>query len=255
MNITQKKQIIQIEKHKKSLLTDDSSRLLTQQLSSARFQKIIHKSKSFRNRVYSPLQTILIFIKQVLNPDKSCKQAVSNVVAEKLSQNEEAVSANTGPYCKARQRLSEEAVHELVKETAQLPEAHIPMEWRPYGRELKTFDGSTVIMADTKANQGAFPQHANQKKGIGFPIARILVAMSLTTGTILDYAIDAHKGKGTGESSLLRRIFDCISKDDIALGDRYFPSFFLMADLKKKKRTGFSVGKVSDIMISEEEKN
>lgn len=84
-------------------------------------------------------------------------------------------------------------------------------------------------MADTKENQAAFPQHNNQKKGAGFPIARLVAVMSLTTGTVLDYAIDAYKGKGTGESSLLRKIFDCIEKDDIVLGDRYFPNFFLIS--------------------------
>jgi len=31
----------------------------------------------------------------------------------------------------------------------------------------------------------------------------------------------------------LREIFSCIENDDIVLGDRYFPSFFLMADLQK----------------------
>ena len=31
---------------------------------------------------------------------------------------------------------------------------------------------------------------------------------------------------------MLREIFSCIENDDIVLGDRYFPSFFLMADLK-----------------------
>jgi hypothetical protein len=72
-----------------------------------------------------------------------------------------------------------------------------------------------------------------KKKGAGFPIARLLVVISLTVGTVIDYAIDAHKGKGTGEQSLLRRIFGCIEEKDIVLGDRYFPSFFVMADLKK----------------------
>ena len=31
---------------------------------------------------------------------------------------------------------------------------------------------------------------------------------------------------------MLREIFSCIENDDIVLGDRYFPSFFLRADLK-----------------------
>ena len=95
-----------------------------------------------------------------------------------------------------------------------------------YGRELKAFDGSSSKMPDTKANQKEYPQISGQKKGLGFPIVRFVVVMSLTVGTILNYAMSAYSGKGTGESSLLRSIFDCIKKDDIVVGDRYFPNFF-----------------------------
>ena len=87
-------------------------------------------------------------------------------------------------------------------------------------------------MADTQANQAVYPQHGNQKKGCGFPMLRLLAVMSLSMGTVVDYAVGAYKGKGTGEQSLLREIFNCIKYDDIVLGDRYFPSFFLMADLR-----------------------
>ena len=119
-------------------------------------------------------------------------------------------------------------------------------------------------MADTQANQANYPQHGNQKKGCGFPMLRLLAVMSLSTGTVVDYATGAYKGKGTGEQSLLREIFSCIENDDIVLGDRYFPSFFLMADLKNigadgifrgqaqrhyDFRTGDRLGKHDDIAI------
>ena len=58
----------------------------------------------------------------------------------------------------------------------------------------------------------------------------------------LDYAVGPFKGKGTGESSLLRSIFDCIEQDDILLGDRYYPSFFLIADVIGKKADGIFRG-------------
>lgn len=55
--------------------------------------------------------------------------------------------------------------------------------------------------------------------------------MSLSIGVILDYAMGPYQGKGTGESSLLKQIFDCIKSNDVVLGDAYFPSFFLICDL------------------------
>ena len=190
------------------------------------------KCREFRDRIYPPLKTIFTFIRQVLNPDKSCKKAVAGIIAEQLATNKQAASSNTGPYCKARKRLPEAAVRELVKEVGKSSAKKACHRWKPYGRELKVFDGSTAKMSDTQENQKAFPQHSNQKKGAGFPITRFMVVMSLTVGTVLDYAVGAYKGKGTGEHSLLRGIFDCIEEGDIALGDRYFPSFFVMADIQ-----------------------
>jgi hypothetical protein len=113
-----------------------------------------------------------------------------------------------------------------------------PHQWKAYGRELKVVDGSTVIMPDTERNQEKFPQHSGQKKGLGFPMARIVVVMSLTLGTVLNYAVDAYQGKGTGEHTLLRRILGSIEADDIVLGDSYFPSFFLLAELQSKGADG-----------------
>jgi hypothetical protein len=242
MDSNKKRTLTQIEKHKKSLLNGKTDISLTNILNSERCQGILSECREFRDRVYTPIKTAFIFIKQVLNPDKSCKKAVAGVIVEQLNAGEKPVSSSTGPYCKARQRLPDETVHELVKETGSSPIKHAPLKWKPFGRNLKVFDGSTGKMADTKANQKAFPQHKNQKKGAGFPIARYVVVMSLTIGTVLDYAIGAYKGKGTGESSLLRSILSCIEKDDIALGDRYFPNFFLMADLKKIDADGIFRG-------------
>ncbi len=233
MDSNKKRTLVQIEKQKRSLLSSKTDVSLTNILSSERCQRILSECREFRDRVYTPIKTVFVFIKQVLNPDKSCKKAVARIIVEQLNAGEKPVSSNTGPYCKARQRLPEGTVHELVKEIGTAPLNNAPSKWKPFGRNLKVFDGSTGKMADTKANQKAFPQHKNQKKGAGFPIVRFVVVMSLTVGTVIDYAIGAYKGKGTGESSLLRNILTCIEKDDIALGDRYFPNFFLMADLNK----------------------
>ena len=233
MNSTHLHQTMQIKKCKKTLLNGEGDISLNQILHQESCQRIFYECREFRDRVYNPLKTVFTFIKKVLNPDKSCKKAVAEVVTESLSINNIEISSNTGPYCKARQRLPAQAVHELVQVTGKSSIAKTPSRWKPYGRELKVCDGSHAKMADTSENQAIFPQHKNQNKGAGFPLMRFLVVMSLTVGTIVDYAAGAYKGKGTGESSLLRRIFNSIEPNDIVLGDRYFPNFFLMADLKR----------------------
>ncbi|WP_192482974.1 MULTISPECIES: hypothetical protein, partial [Cysteiniphilum] len=41
-------------------------------LSSDKFQTIINNCRDFRSRLYTPFVTLVLFIRQVLSPDKSC---------------------------------------------------------------------------------------------------------------------------------------------------------------------------------------
>jgi hypothetical protein len=238
MDFRQKQVCAQIKKQKRALLEGKNCISLNEILGSETCQNIITRCREFREGIYPPLKTLFVFIKQVLNPDKSCSNAVAEVVAEHIATDKKPISSNTGPYCKARQRLPESAVHDLVKEVGKSSLKKTSAVWKAFGRELKVVDGTSAIMSDTKSNQAIFPQQKAQKKGIGFPIARIVVVMSLTIGTVLDYAVGPFKGKGTGESALLRSIFSCIKSEDIVLGDRYYSSFFIIADLLRENADG-----------------
>src|SRR3990167_3006565 len=185
----------QIEKHKQSLLNGKTDISLTNILNSECCQRILSECREFRDRVYTPIKTVFVFIKQVLNPDKSLKKAVAGVIVEQINAGEKPISPNTGPYSKARTRLPEEAVKELVKEIGQSAAKNSLKGWKVYDCELKSLDGTTAKMADTAANQEIFPQHENQQEGAGFPILRLVAVMSLTLGTVLDYAVDAYEGK------------------------------------------------------------
>lgn len=242
MDSNQKYKLAQIKQHKHGLSHNKSSISLTDILNSETCQRVISECREFREGIYTPLKTLFIFIKQVLSPDKSCRNAVAEVVAEHLITNRKSVSTNTGPYCKARKRLPESTVHELVKEVGKSSSKKAIHSWKAFGRELKAVDGTTVVMPDTKENQAVFPQQTVQKEGLGFPIARMVIVISLTVGTVLDYAFGAFKGKGNGELTLLRGIFDCVEQDDILLGDRCYPSFFLMADILAKGADGIFRG-------------
>jgi hypothetical protein len=190
------------------------------------FQSIIESSRSFRSRVYTPMQTLVSFIKQVLHEDKSCSNAVSQIAAERCFQGMKAISVLTGAYVKARARLPEDLIPRLVKLVAEASSKTASSGWKFHNREVVLCDGTTVDMPDTKANRAVFPSHHNGKREIGFPLARILVLVSLTTGSIIDYAIDAFRGKGTGEVSLLRRILSSLKKHDILLADGLYCNFF-----------------------------
>jgi hypothetical protein len=74
-------------------------------------------------------------------------------------------------------------------------------------------------MPDTFENQQAYPQPYNQKPGLGFPIARVGGIVSLSCGAILNLGFCRYAGKGQGEVSLIRRLWDVLQAGDILLTD------------------------------------
>lgn len=181
---------------------------------------------SYRNRVFSPDMTVFGFLSQVISDDQSCQGAVTQVIAHLVSQDKEPPSANTAAYCKARERLPEETLSGLTKESAKQLEEQANTGWLWRNRHVDLVDGSTVSMPDTEENQAAYPQPDSQKDGVGFPIARIVAVISLAVGAVRDLAIGPYAGKCTGEHALLRQLMHNFNSGDIVLGDCYYASFF-----------------------------
>ena len=130
---------------------------------------------------------------------------------------------------KLSSKIFQEPAINLAKKTSQLIPK--PMLWK--GFSLHAIDGSTVTLDDTDANQEKFPQHSNQKEGVGFPIIRMVILQCLTTGMIECANYGSFKGKETGEMALARPLINELTHGDLLLGDRYFPSFFTMIQLEK----------------------
>src|SRR5437667_12905031 len=55
----------------------------------------------FRNRLFSPLVTVWVFLSQVLDPDHSCRAAVARFQAWRAARGLAPCAADTGAYCKA----------------------------------------------------------------------------------------------------------------------------------------------------------
>jgi len=203
-------------------------------LSAECLQLFIENSPRKRNRIFTPLVTLKAFISQVLSTDGSCRQAVSQVLSERVSEGKKANSINTRSYCKARENLPLEPLIQAVKETGKALHDQSHPSWRWKGHNTLLVDGTTVLMPDTASNQRAFPQQSNQKPGLGFPIARLVGLISLSTGSVLSYAKDPYQDKGSGETSLLSTLFGDISTNDLLLADRYYCTWAIIALLLKQ---------------------
>jgi hypothetical protein len=166
-----------------------------------------------------------------MSADHSCQDAVARALSARIAQGLPASSLNTGPYCKARQRLPLEWLQHLCLSVGHRLSQAQPQAWRWRAREVKLIDGATVTMPDTAANQRAFPQNAQQKTGLGFPMARMVGIISLGCGALLEWRVGPCEGKNSGETSMLREMGQSLAPGDIVLADRYYAGYFMLAHL------------------------
>ena len=163
---------------------------------------------------------------QVLDSDKSLSNAVSRVIAWLAAAGEKVPSADTGGYSKARKRLPLSVLKPLLKRTAVALQAEVKPEQRWCGRRVKAYDGTTVTMNDTPANQKHYPQHSNQKVGCGFPLAKLVVWFCVTTGAVLDVAM---AGFTTSEWELARQLYATLQPDDVVVADSAYGTYVDLA--------------------------
>lgn len=202
-------------------------------LSADRIERIFKKhGKLFGvGRIYSTAVVLWSFLGQVLRDGKeaSCQAAVARIAAYQQQQGQPTPTSDTGDYCRARNKISETALRDLSIEVSAEVQSQADPKWLWKGRHAKLVDGFTFTMPDTAENQAEYPQQTSQKPGIGFPIARAVAIISLATACVMDLAIGPYSGKETGESALLRSILGSMQSGDIAVMDRYYGSFMMIA--------------------------
>jgi hypothetical protein len=81
-------------------------------------------------------------------------------------------------------------------------------------------------MPDTEENQQAYPQPGSQAPGLGFPVARIVVVLSLACGAVFGAALGRLRGKQTSENMLFHTLHAHLERDDVVLADRYYCSYW-----------------------------
>jgi len=176
------------------------------------------------------------FLAQALKDGKgaACAAAVADIATYMQQVGGPVPSGDTGDYCRARAKLNLETLRHLTIQTAQRLESQADRSWLFHGLHPKLIDGFTFTMPDTDDNQKRFPQQKTQRPGAGFPIARACVVLSLATAAVQEMNIGPYEGKQTGESALLRGILECLHPGDVAVFDRIFCSFLMLAMLRRR---------------------
>src|SRR3954449_9343750 len=186
------------------------------------------------DRIFSPLVTLWVFLGQVLSADHSCRAAVARLNAHRATGGRRPCRARTGAYCQARQRLPEGFVADVARGTGRALDDGVDPRWLWKKRRVYVYDGSSVTMPDTPANQAAYPQPAAQRPGLGFPLARIAAVFSLACGAILDVGICRYAGKGQSELGMLRTLLGLFRPGDVVLADRLMCAWTEMVMLRQR---------------------
>jgi hypothetical protein len=189
---------------------------------------------AWKERIYTPLVTLWVFLGQVLNADQSCRAAVARLIAHRASQGLEPCSSETGASCQARGRLPEGFFAAAARLVGRNLDGRVDRRWLWRGRRVCLFDGSTVSMPDTPEDRREYPLTYNQVPGTSFAPARIGAIISLSCGAMLDLGICRYAGKGQGEVSLLRQLWDVLRPGDVLLGDRLMSGWVGMHLLKRR---------------------
>ena len=187
------------------------------------------------NDIYTPAVTLWGFIGQVLAGRKCCVAAVGRIMVLLAALGRPPCSSATGAYCRARAKLPEKFLRRLTYQVGVELEDQAPAHWRWHNRRVLLADGTELTLADTAANQAAYPQPTTQKPGLGFPMIRLVVLLTFATASIVGAAFGPYAGKETGETALLRQLLDQLRASDVVVADRYHCSYFMIALLLERR--------------------
>ncbi len=177
----------------------------------------------WRERIWTPIQTLWTFLIQVLNPDCSCRAAVAQVLAEEAAVGElTKVSADPAAYCQGRRRLPLGMFKTAFNKISQNLQAKIGNDYLWHGRKVWLVDGSSCSMPDTPELQETFGQPDGQRKGCGFPVARIVGLLCWASGAMIDIAIGPYR---SSELTLWHQLWGHLDIGDIVLADCFYCTY------------------------------
>ncbi len=130
---------------------------------------------AWRDRTLGPVETIYLFIAQVLHGNTSCAHV------RQLGD----FAFTRSAYCEARKRLPAEIFRKLLRATGQrvTEQASRVGLWR--GHRIVSVDGSSFSMSDRKELRTLF-RWAPQKRGFEHPVSKFVALFDLISGTLLD---------------------------------------------------------------------
>jgi len=174
----------------------------------------------WRTSPLSPPVMVRSLVYRSLNPDKSIRQIVEELIAGDMLRGEQTITKSA--WCQARSRLPEAMLGKLLENTLTLAMDRFGSTYRWHGREVYLVDGSTISMPDEPELVEAFGYIKGKHGNSRFPVARIVALLHAATRMIAQFRI-AHNQ--TSELELFRQMMSLIAPGSIWVGDVYYSTF------------------------------
>lgn len=188
-------------------------------------------SSSERERHYDNVTVFWAWLAQILEANASCSKAVSLVQAWSAEVGLKVPSADTGAYCKARNRIKLSFL-KLVRGRVNIwLNSRIRDENKYKGLVVKSLDGSSVQLDDTVENQLVYPQPTSQKPGCGFPVMGIKGVLNHAHGGWEDFVVSEQSAH---DAPVALELLHNFSTDDLVCGDRAFCTYELITSLLQR---------------------
>lgn len=177
----------------------------------------------FRKRILTPVVVIQLLVLRILEANTAYAHLPHLAC----------IAFTPSAFCQALARLPLELLQSLLTVVgAQVDQSPPAAEDLFAGRHrVLLVDGLCVSMPDTPRLAAHFGYPAGQKTGLGFPVAKLLMLVDLSTGLIRRVLINPYR---THESSQASKLHPELHSGDILVGDRGFCSFVHLALLLRQ---------------------
>jgi hypothetical protein len=171
----------------------------------------------WRDRTLGPIETVYLFIAQILNGNTSCAHV------RQFGR----FAFTRSAYCEARKRLPVDVLRGLLRATGRRVTEHASRVglWR--GHRVVGVDGSTFSMSDTRELRDLF-HWAPANRGHELPVSRFTALFDLITGALLDLVPASMRHH---ELLLVQRLHDLLRPGDVVVADRLYCAYAYLAQL------------------------
>lgn len=187
---------------------------------------------TFRKRKLTPILTVLHMVLAALWSEESL-QASADLTWDSIAAafpESPTKQPSRGSFCKARKRLPMAVWTHLHHAIASAVNT-LSRPWSCWrGHRVVLVDGTCLSMSDTPELHEAFGRQHGRHGESRYPLLRMVAVSLANTMTVLDYAFGSYR---TGETALLRRLFDSLSPGDLIVADRHFAGANLYCEYQR----------------------